>query len=1737
MKTNIGQFTAKNPNPVLSVANDGIVTYSNEAGELLLQEWGMRVGKKLPIYVEKVMQRAISQNSPEKLELNIGKRVYSVSFHPFPQEECVNIYGFDVSDLKNSEEKLQESKERYHGLFNLIEEAIQICELVFDEKGQPIDNIILDVNPAYEKQSGLKREQVIGRRIKEILPVVEQIWLDRYGEVVRTGKSIHFEEYNAALDKWFDVFASSMGSNLFIAVFSDITERKLTEENLEKQARLLNLSYDAILIRNFVDGIVYWNKGAQEVYGYTKEEALGCISHELLNTEFPQPLEEIFEILYRDNRWIGELVHTRKDGKKITVATCWILDRDKSNNTISILEANSDITVRKHAEEALLKSESDLKKSQEIAHVGSWEWDLESNLVTGSDELYRMFGLIPDPSTFFQQYIDLLIPEDKQRVLNALDETINKNVPYNIDYPVILHNGKKRFIHAEAITIYDNDRPVKILGTAQDITQLKQEEYRIFRYNRVLEGINRIFSNVVQAKTEEELGNTCLSVALEVTGDGIGFVNLLDDDGLMHDIAIIEGGWDQCLMYDKTGHRRPPGNFVVHGLYGHVITSGKSFFTNNPPLHSKSIGLPAAHPLLKSFLGVPLFLDGKIKGMIAVANREGGYSHEQLEDLEAIAPAVMQALHRKKSEEALREAYENLQAQSEKLQAQSEKLQAQSEELQAQSEEIQVQNEELQSQSVELRKAYKTLSESEEKYRNIVETTNEGIWVTDAETKITYVNKKMADLLGYTTEEMIGILALDLVDKDYKTYADQRMEKRRKGIDEVHENKLVRKDGSTLWAFINSKSLFDKDGKFIGILTMLTDITERKRMEAALRENEERFRVAQELSPDGFLIFRPLRDDTGVVTDFLWIYENDAAAQMNDTNPKEVCGKKVSEVLPHHDQSPFGKAYKEVAETGEVRVVEEAFYDQDTFRQQRWFRAAAVPTTGGDVAILVQNVTERKQVEEALRESERRFSLIYEKSPIPMLLSRWEDGSMVTVNEQVVKTFGFAREEMIGKKSSDLGINRDFEGRKRMLTELQQKGSIHDVEMPMYTRVGEKRIFSNNLDIVKLDGKKLLLSVFYDITERKRAEEALRESELKYRTLSITLEEKVKERTEELEKAYKLLQESENGLAEAQRIAHLGNWDWNIVTNGLSWSDEIYRIFGRSPQEFGATYDSFLNYIHPADRDDVNNAVIEALNGSPYIIDHRIILANGLERIVHEQGEVTFDENNNPVYMKGTVQDITERKKAEEALRESEEQFHALAEAMPQIVWITRADGWNVYFNHQWVEYTGLTLEESYGHGWNKPFHPDDQKRAWDAWENAVRNNGSYSLECRLRHADGFYRWWLVRGVPFLNESGAIDKWFGTCTDIHNIKLAEEALRESEARLRRFYDSGMFGVYYHNLDGSVTDANDKFLEMIGYTREDLRNGLIQWDKITPPEYRSLDEYAIAELKATGMDTPYEKEFIRKDGSRIPVFLGDAIIDEARTEGVVFVLDITERKKADEVLRLKLEELARSNAELEQFAYVSSHDLQEPLRMISSYLQLLQRRYQGKIDDKADKYIYYAVDGAARMQVLINDLLEFSRVTTRAEEPKPTNSEFVLNQILSNLDLYIKQNKATVYNDPLPKVIADSTQLGQVFQNLIANGIKFHGEEAPEIHISVEKKEKKWQFSVKDNGIGIDPQYSEKIFEVFKRLHRKEEYAGTGIGLAICKKIVERHGGHIWVESELGKGSTFYFTLPLNPVAV
>jgi light-regulated signal transduction histidine kinase (bacteriophytochrome) len=275
-------------------------------------------------------------------------------------------------------------------------------------------------------------------------------------------------------------------------------------------------------------------------------------------------------------------------------------------------------------------------------------------------------------------------------------------------------------------------------------------------------------------------------------------------------------------------------------------------------------------------------------------------------------------------------------------------------------------------------------------------------------------------------------------------------------------------------------------------------------------------------------------------------------------------------------------------------------------------------------------------------------------------------------------------------------------------------------------------------------------------------------------------------------------------------------------------------------------------------------------------------------------------------------------------------------------------------------------------------------------------------------------------------------------------------------------------------------------------------------------------------------------FFRKDGTSMDIECSMAPLEVGgrRIGAVQIIRDITPRKEAEEAIRLTAERLRQSNQQLEQFAYVASHDLQEPLRVVVGYVQLLERRFGAAIDKEAKEFFGYIVDGVARMQQLITDLLNYSRIGTRGRPFEAINSGKALDRALTNLQRVIEETGATVVRGDLPGIMGDESQLVQLFQNLIANGIKFHSDREPRIEVSASRNGdgEHWVFSVRDNGIGIEPQYWDQIFVIFQRLHTRQKYPGTGIGLAICKRIVDRHGGRIWVESEPGRGSTFHFTL-------
>jgi PAS domain S-box-containing protein len=405
----------------------------------------------------------------------------------------------------------------------------------------------------------------------------------------------------------------------------------------------------------------------------------------------------------------------------------------------------------------------------------------------------------------------------------------------------------------------------------------------------------------------------------------------------------------------------------------------------------------------------------------------------------------------------------------------------------------------------------------------------------------------------------------------------------------------------------------------------------------------------------------------------------------------------------------------------------------------------------------------------------------------------------------------------------------------------------------------------------------------------------------------------------------------------------------------------------------------------------------------------------------------------------------------------------------------------------------------------------------------------------------------------------------------YQIRSIRRQLNERDELFRLITEKAADMIAVVDTSGRRVYNSPSYERIMGYSREEL-GATSSLEQIHPDDREKIKE-AAAEASRSGVGRQIEYRMRHKDGSwRVLESTASTILDaQGRVDKLVIVnrditdrkgaetalkeyqihleelvamrtaelidaneqleRDITERHSVQQELTRKVEELARSNADLEQFAYVASHDLQEPLRMVISYTQLLGRRYRGKLDASADEFIGFAVDGASRMQQLIEDLLSYSRLTIRGKALQFTETGAACNTALENLRESIKNSNAALSVGPLPTVLADATQLAQLFQNLIGNAIKYCNERRPEIHVAARPNGNEWVFSVKDNGIGIDPQYFERIFQMFQRLHTRKDYSGTGIGLAICRKIVERHGGKIWVESHPGKGSTFLFTIP------
>lgn len=772
-------------------------------------------------------------------------------------------------------------------------------------------------------------------------------------------------------------------------------------------------------------------------------------------------------------------------------------------------------------------------------------------------------------------------------------------------------------------------------------------------------------------------------------------------------------------------------------------------------------------------------------------------------------------------------------------------------------------------------------------------------------------------------------------------------------------------------------------------------------------------------------------------------------------------------------------------------------------------------------------ISESTQPEEDVLKSEEKFLILAENSP-DVIVRFDRQNRHLYVNQVAADIYGYSQEEIKGKTHNELGSDPEKakfwkEHNEKVFSTGKTETMEFDCILPQ-----RKKYYFNILIIPEFvnDEVASVLTISRNVTDVKKTESTLKE------TLD-NLEEMIKKRTEEIEKAYRSLKESEKCLAEAQKIAHLGSWNWNIVSNELYWSDEIYRIFGLSPQEFGATYDAFLSYVHPEDRDCVNNAVKGALEGKPYSIDHRIILKGGEERIVHEQGEVIFENGNVPVRMAGIVQDITERKKIEKALGMANAYNRSLIEVSLDPLVTIGPDGKITDVNRATEIVTGYFRSELIGTDFSDYF--TEPEKAKEGYQYVFQKGLVRDYQLEIRHKHGHITPVLYNASIYRDENGRVTGVFAAARDITELKKAEEKIKA----LANAVESSNDAIITGTLDGTITSWNKGAEQIYGYLAEEVMGKNVSI--LEPDNLKGEIKQLFDKIKQGKKVKRYETLRLKKDGIAVNVSVTLSPIFDVSGNPVAFsgiARDITEKKITENLLHEKqMAEFA--NRTKSEFLANMSHELRTPLNSIIGFSDMLYEQAYGELNQKQLRAISNISNSGKHLLNLINGILDLSKI--EANKMELDYKEF---ELASSLDLIrnilspIADKKnieiETGVDSSISKICADEDRFIRIMFNLVDNAIKFSFENSL-VKIGARKKGELVEITVEDTGIGIKTEDQNKLFKPFSQVNSfsSKKFQGTGLGLSLVKQIVNLHGGYVWFKSEQGKGSTFAFAIPIT----
>jgi PAS domain S-box-containing protein len=914
-----------------------------------------------------------------------------------------------------------------------------------------------------------------------------------------------------------------------------------------------------------------------------------------------------------------------------------------------------------------------------------------------------------------------------------------------------------------------------------------------------------------------------------------------------------------------------------------------------------------------------------------------------------------------------------------------------------------------------------------------------------------------------------------------------------------------------LWISASASPINSSDGRMLGVVASFIDITPRKQFEAALKDSEERFRTIAETVPALVCITRS--------EDSIVMFTNEYNNKAFGINGEDIVGTKGPDYYcDPADRQKMVNLFKEkgTVDNFQLKVKKS---DGTPF----WIITSVRPIIYQGYQAMIGasiDITDYKKVEEALQESEEKYKELVTNAR-GLIFNQDTKGKFTFVNDYAIEFFGYKEEELIGKTAIEtITPPIDSTGRNlvEMVDNIYSDPNEYSININENIKKNGERVWIewHNKAITDINGNRSgHIAIGFDITERIQAEKALLESEQK---LKFHFEN--------------------SPLAVVE-------WDADFIVT--QWSREAEHIFGWMKEEtLGKRIDT-LNMIYDEDIPIVNHTMERLTSGQETMVvsTNRNLTKSGEVIECTWYNSILTDEKGQMKSVMSLVQDITERKKSEQEISESRAKLDAALASMTDAIFISDAKGNFIEFNDAFAVYHRFKNKAECSRSiYSCPdildvFMADGTPAQLDMWAvpRALRGETVTNAEYTLRRKDTGETWvGSYSFAPIRDKDGVINGSVVVARDITEIKQAEIKLKETQEKLNIALENGNIGVWEWNMKNDKVTWDERMEKMFGLLPGSFGGSYKDFEILLNDEDMPHVQNAIN--KALMHNLPYETIFRTKSNDGKTKYISaKALVNKDINDipismtGVCF--DVTAMKEGTQQLELKLnEELLRSNKELESFAYVASHDLQEPLRTVSSFTQLLAKKYQDQLDDNAKEYIRFVVDGANRMYDLINGLLAFSRVNTRGGEFSETNMSIIVEKVRKNLEYQILDKNIHIVVEALPSVIADEGQMLQLIQNLVGNAIKFSYDNS-QIQISSLQEGDSIIFSVKDDGIGIEPQYFERIFQIFQRLHTREDYPGTGIGLSICKRIVERHGGSIWLESELGKGSTFFFSLPKN----